>query len=289
MPLNTQTGVSGAAGVGRVQIGFDGNRLNLSGATTISNTGLSANVFTASEQPRRRVPRLPGPRAGAVPGPGLRSTDRPANGDAVNVALTPGIPAFVPRPAATSIAPGSTDPASRSPLATAAQAPGGTITGLTSVPNTMPTATSSPTTFCSRLRQRAVCSEFSNQFSPPPSSTTSRHGHYLQRVGIQFSGLETGPGQRRRQPLSPDAVRHHRQRHAPCLQDAGHPPADLQQRLRRRLTRWRLGPACRSGVANGTTDYGRERRWRSRLSIATCGRRNAQHRRPIECSTTAKR
>ncbi len=201
MPLNTQVGVSGAIGVGLVQIGFDGTRLNLSGATTIANSGLNANVFQQVNSQGGVFPAIPA----RVPVPFLAQDTGPQlaqrMADAVNAALAPAIPASV-TPGGNFVAPGSTVQQASVPLATAAQAPGGTITGMTSVPN----YDADGNIVSSNVY---AVSDAGGLFQiVAPFSTNARLdyiGTSTDLLGINFSGLETGPnlveGNRYRQML----------------------------------------------------------------------------------------
>jgi hypothetical protein len=193
LPLNTQVGVNGAIGVGRMQIGFDGNRLNVSGATTIANgggaTALRVGVFQAAGS-QGGVIAIP---AGRVSVPFL-AEDTAADlatrmAAAINAQFNPPAPAF--GQGSSVIAPNGSFTAADTPLQAAAQAPGGTITGMTAVQdfdddgNVVSTNVYVVTD--NGGLYRLTGSPFGTGVQLDYINTAT------ELVGIEFSGLDVGP------------------------------------------------------------------------------------------------
>lgn len=133
MPLNTQVGVSGAVGVGRVTVGFDGERINFSGATSISGSTLNGNVFSPVGSAGGVTVGFPT----RVPVPFLAEDTADDIANRMVTALN-GAGFFTAFAAMDQvIIPGSTVTATAAPLSSAAQAPGGVITGIAMIGNNL--------------------------------------------------------------------------------------------------------------------------------------------------------
>jgi hypothetical protein len=176
-------------GDNKVTIGFDGNRLNLSGALTISNAGLVANVFrTVGSQ--GGISPIP---VGRVPVPFLAQDDAPTVATRMAAAINNRFP-LVPQAFAqgtTVVAPTSNVVSADPPLQAAAQAPGGVITGMTAVQdfdaNGVVISTDIYVVTDTGGLFRVV-----NAFSTG-NATLDYINSATDLLGIEFSGLEVGP------------------------------------------------------------------------------------------------
>ncbi|MCI0360028.1 MAG: GEVED domain-containing protein [Planctomycetaceae bacterium] len=193
-PLNGPRGVSDPAllpgGDNRITIGFDGNRVNVSGANTINNAGLlggGLGVF----RPVNSTGGVSLPTRISVPFLAQDSANLLAQrmAAAINLQLNPLSSAFAQ--GGSVVAPGGNFTSADPPLASAAQAPGGVITGMTSVPifdingNIV-----GSNLYC--VSDTGGLFRIINQFSAG-GAALDYISTAVQLLDIDFSGLEVGP------------------------------------------------------------------------------------------------
>ena len=180
MPFNTRVGVSGPAGApNRVTAGFDVNRLNFSGGTTIASPSFTnAGVFRALGNQGGVV------AAGAVPVPFLAQDDQAAIANRMATAIVgAGFASAFATP--TGVLTGGPLVSNISaPLQQAGQAPGGRITGLTTITQNNGSSTTWAVTNNGGLYQ--VLGQFGG-------ATLDYINTATDLVGINFAGLTAGP------------------------------------------------------------------------------------------------
>jgi hypothetical protein len=177
LPLNSVPGVSGAVdGFSRITVGFDGNRINFSGASNITTQDplLNASVF----QPLGSTGGVTG---GRVTIPFLAQDTAIQLGDRMVTALQNAGYTNVSRTPTGSavIVSGGNFVFADAPLETAAEAPGGIITGLATINGEMYAVSDTGGLF------RVV--------NPMGGAQLDYINTATELAGIQFSGLAAGP------------------------------------------------------------------------------------------------